>query len=131
LDVERQRASWLSGSGYAGRTPALAYDHALILGDALERVRAKLEYTTIATQLIEEPFSLSDLRHVYLAVWGDAPDLANFRRKVLSTPAFVVPAKRAVRAAGDAGGRPPTLYRRGAGQWVTPPIGRSAMTQDR
>ncbi len=124
LDVERQRALWLSGSAYAGRAPALAYDHALILGDALERVRAKLEYTTMAAQLIEEPFSLTDLRHVYLAVWGHAPDLANFRRKVLGTPGYVVPAKRAVRAPTDAGGRPPTLYRRGTGQWVTPPIAR-------
>jgi 8-oxo-dGTP diphosphatase len=124
LDLERQRASWKSGSAYAGRAPALAFDHAVILGDALERVRAKLEYTTIAARLVTEPFSLADLRQVYLAVWGDAPDLANFRRKVLSTPGFVVPAKRAARAPNEAGGRPPTLYRRGAGQWITPPMAR-------
>jgi len=47
-------------------------------------------------------------------VWGTAPDLGNFRRKVLSTDGFVVEAQRSPQAAaGQAGGRPPLLYRRG------------------
>lgn len=126
LDLPGQRAAWTGRTDYAGGAPALAYDHAVILSDALERVRDKLEYTTLAAQFVQEPFSLSALRKVYQAVWGTAPDLGNFRRKVLSTEGFVVPVERAGHPASDAGGRPPLLYRRGAAQWLYPPMLRTA-----
>jgi 8-oxo-dGTP diphosphatase len=102
--------------------PALAFDHALILTDALERVRSKLEYTTLAAGFAGEPFTLADLRRVYAAVWGKAPDLANFRRKVLATGGFVIEAERSPAAAGPAGGRPPLLYRRGPATYIHPPM---------
>jgi 8-oxo-dGTP diphosphatase len=104
-------------------TPPLAFDHAQILTDAVERVRSKLEYTTLAASFVDEPFTLADLRRVYAAVWGTAPDLGNFRRKVLGTPGFVTEARRSpVPAAGPAGGRPPLLYRRGDADVLHPPM---------
>lgn len=104
----------------------LAFDHASILADALERVRSKLEYTTLAAGFVPEPFTLADLRRVYTAVWGQAPEPANFRRKVLSTPGFVVEAQRSgSAAAGQAGGRPPLLYRRGTAALLHPPMLRT------
>jgi 8-oxo-dGTP diphosphatase len=101
----------------------LAFDHSQILADALDRVRAKLEYTTLATGFVEEPFTLADLRRVYAVVWGKAPDLGNFRRKVLGTDGFVVEWRRSdTSAAGPAGGRPPLLYRRGDATILQPPM---------
>lgn len=69
----------------------LAFDHRQILTDAVERARAKLENTSVATTFVEEPFTLTDLRRVYEAMWGQPLHPANFRRKVLSAPGFVTP----------------------------------------
>jgi 8-oxo-dGTP diphosphatase len=62
-----------------------------ILADGVERARAKLEYTSLATSFVDEPFTIADLRRVYEAVWGEPLHAANFRRKVVATPGFVVP----------------------------------------
>jgi 8-oxo-dGTP diphosphatase len=68
----------------------LAFDHDRILADAVERARAKLEYTSLATALLDQPFTIAELRRVYEAVWGVELHAANFRRKVLATPGLVL-----------------------------------------
>ncbi len=104
--------------------PALAFDHAQILTDARERIRAKLEYTTLAMEFVAEPFTLPELRRVYAAVWGAPPDLGNFRRKVLGTDGFVVPTD-AQGATTESGGRKALLYRRGSATDISPPMLRT------
>ncbi len=98
------------GDTVAPDRPELAFDHLHIIGDAVERARAKLEYTSLATAFVEEPFTLSDLRRVYEIVWGVDLDYGNFRRKVLSTEGFVIPTGE-VALTGRASAE---LYHRGA-----------------
>lgn len=112
-----------------GEAPVLAFDHRQILLDARERVRAKLEYTTLATEFVAEPFTLPELRRVYAAVWGTPPDLGNFRRKVLGTEGFVLPTDSPGRTSG-AGGRRALLYRRGPATLIQPPMTRSVVAEE-
>jgi 8-oxo-dGTP diphosphatase len=102
-----------------GDAPRFAYDHGRIVPDALERARSKLEYTSLATAFVAEPFTLGELRRVYEAVWGVDLDAANFRRKVVSTPGFVVEAEGLARP-GPGGGRPAKRYRRGTASRLHP-----------
>ena len=65
--------------------PPLAFDHAAILAYTMQRLRGKLEYTTIGYQLLAPEFTLSDLQEVYEAILSRPLDKRNFRKKVLST----------------------------------------------
>ena len=89
-----------------------------MIADGIERARAKLEYTTLATAFLDEPFTLGDLRRVYEAVWAESLHEGNFRRKVLSTPGFVEPTGQSARTDG----RPAALYRRGGALRLHPAI---------
>jgi 8-oxo-dGTP diphosphatase len=62
--------------------PSLAFDHKQILGYAIERLRNKLEYTTVGFQLLPKRFTLSELQSVYEAILGRRLDKRNFRRKI-------------------------------------------------
>jgi 8-oxo-dGTP diphosphatase len=62
--------------------PSLAFDHKQILGYAMERLRNKLEYTTVGFQLLPKRFTLSELQSVYEAILGRRLDKRNFRRKI-------------------------------------------------
>jgi 8-oxo-dGTP diphosphatase len=69
----------------AYQLPSLAFDHDRILNYMWERLRAKLEYTTIGFQLLPEAFTLSELQEVYEAILNRRLDKRNFRKKVLAT----------------------------------------------
>ena len=99
----------------------LAFDHHRILGDAVERARAKLEYSPLATAFCADEFTISELRGIYEAVWGVPLDPRNFHRKVTKTDGFVVPTGETTTRDG---GRPAQLFRRGTAQTLYPPLTR-------
>ncbi len=99
----------------------LAFDHGAILRDGVERARAKLEYTSLATAFCQPEFTVSELRRVYEAVWGVPLDPRNFHRKVTSTPGLL---ENTGHTLIDGPGRPATLYRRGRTTALIPPITR-------
>lgn len=71
----------------------MAFNHREILLDGLERVRAKLEYSPIATNFIDSPtVTISELRSIYEIVWGVELNTSNFRRKALSVKGWLEPA---------------------------------------
>lgn len=118
-------AGWLPVSRFLGRGRRLplAFDHAVILGDALERLGAELETSDLALAFVPPRFTLAQLRGVYEAVWGVPLDPANFRRKVLGSPGFVVPTGEWA-TSGPEGGKPAQRYRRGRGGRLDPPLRR-------
>src|SRR5712691_9010622 len=65
--------------------PPLAFDHSKILQYALERLRGKLGYTTIAFSLLPEQFTLRELQRVYEIILHRKLDKRNFRKKILAT----------------------------------------------
>jgi 8-oxo-dGTP diphosphatase len=99
----------------------LAFDHGEILEDGLERARAKLEYSPLATAFCAREFTVAELRRVYEVVWGLELDPRNFHRKVTGSPGFLVPTGRSTTRNG---GRPAQLYRRGGATVLNPPITR-------
>src|SRR5690606_17686223 len=92
----------------AASNAGLAFDHARILADGVERARAKLEYSALATAFCPPEFTVADLRRVYEAVWGVRLDPRNFSRKATSTAGFL---EETGRTTSGGTGRPATLYR--------------------
>lgn len=61
----------------------LAFDHNTILGAAIERLRSKVEYTSLPAFLLPEPFTLPQLQRVYEVVLGRPLDKSAFRKRML------------------------------------------------
>jgi 8-oxo-dGTP diphosphatase len=89
--ISSDRAELAAGSDAASaawypvaKLPKLAFDHPNILDVALNRLRGKLEYTTVGFELLPKKFTLSDLQQMYEVILNKSLDKRNFRRKVLA-----------------------------------------------
>ena len=84
----------------------LAFDHVEILSAAIERLRNKVEYTSLPAFLLPEEFTLSDLQHVYEIVLDRPLNKSAFRTRVRDADLIVeVPRQR------SGPNRPAQLYR--------------------
>lgn len=115
-------ARWVPADEATAGELRLAFNHRQILLDGLERARAKLEYTPLASAFCPAEFTVAELRHVYEIVWGTELDPRNFHRKVTKTPGFIEPT--ATTTTRD-GGRPAQLFRRGSVDLLYPPLLRA------
>ncbi len=62
----------------------LAFDHADILKVAVDRLRGKVEYTSLPAFLLPEPFTLPQLQRTYEIVLGRLVDKSGFRTRMLA-----------------------------------------------
>ena len=87
--------------------PTLAFDHLEIVQLALQRLRYKLEYTSLGFELLPDRFTLTELQRAYEIVLSETLDKRNFRRKILSAE-IIEPTGETLRG-GE--GRPAKLFR--------------------
>lgn len=64
--------------------PSLPFEHNRIIGTAVYRVRGKGGYSTIPARLLNENFTLTEMREVYEAVLGVKLNVNSFNRKVIA-----------------------------------------------
>jgi 8-oxo-dGTP diphosphatase len=62
----------------------LAFDHAQILRTGVERLRSKVEYTSLPAYLLPEPFTLPQLQRTYEIVLGRPVDKSGFRTRMMA-----------------------------------------------
>lgn len=65
------------------KVPHLAFDHDVILRDALARLRERIHFHPIGYELLPEKFTLKQLQSLYEAVLGIRFDRRNFAKKML------------------------------------------------
>jgi 8-oxo-dGTP diphosphatase len=86
--------------------PPVAFDHADVIDDGVERLRGKLWYSNIAVGLLPELFTMPQARRLYEAISGVRYEASNFRRE-LERSALVRATGQVVRGGR---GRPAMLY---------------------
>jgi 8-oxo-dGTP diphosphatase len=100
-----QDVAWFPVAGN-GVDERLAFDHARLLAAALERLRAKVEYTSLPVFLMPDTFTLAELQSTYEAILGRVLDKSAFRTRMLAAD-FIEPTGE-MRIGAN---RPAALYR--------------------
>ncbi|MGY3451789.1 NUDIX hydrolase [Bradyrhizobium sp. USDA 4353] len=76
-------AQWFPLQGAAVK-PKLAFDHAEIMQAAVQRLRNKVEYTSLPAYLMPEEFTLPELQRTYEIVLDRPLEKSAFRTRMLS-----------------------------------------------
>lgn len=62
--------------------PDMAFDHKTILSDLLSRLKQEVNYLSIAFNLVDKNFTLTELQYAYQSIIGKDLITSNFRRTV-------------------------------------------------
>jgi 8-oxo-dGTP diphosphatase len=81
----REEESWRPAWYAVDELPPLAFDNNRVIEQAMERIRAKLDYTNIAYGLLPAEFTVRELQTTYEAILGAPLDRRNFRKRMIST----------------------------------------------
>jgi 8-oxo-dGTP diphosphatase len=84
VEWEGQRGGPVDAVGPDGAELRLAFDHAHILGEAVKRLRGKLDYAPVGFELLPEQFTLFQLQNIHEAVLGRELNKDSFRRRMLA-----------------------------------------------
>ena len=68
----------------AFKNDRMAFDHLSLLKAAIDRLRSKVEYTSLPAYLLQAPFTLPQLQHVYEVILDRSLDKSSFRTRTLS-----------------------------------------------
>jgi 8-oxo-dGTP diphosphatase len=102
-----QRKAWRPAWSPVEDSPDLAFRNNEVVDYALQRLRAKLDYSNVAYSLLPSEFSLSRLQATYEAISAKPLDKRNFRKRILSLD-IIEPTGR---VASEGRHRPAQLYR--------------------
>lgn len=99
-----QDAQWfdIQDNGVACK---LAFDHALLLAEAVQRLRNKVEYTSLPAFLMPKLFTLKELQNAYEAILDRPLDKSAFRTRMLAADLL-----EATKHYKEAANRPAQLY---------------------
>ena len=65
------------------KTGKLGYDHDKILTQAIERLKTRVEYTTLIQKMLPTKFTLTEMEEAYRVLLNKNIDKRNFRKKIL------------------------------------------------
>lgn len=106
VDISRTKtegAEWFDVEDIYGMK--LAFDHNMIIDEALKRLRGKINYTDIVFYMMPQEFTISELQEVYEIILGKKLLAAAFRRTIAEK------LEETGKMTSNAGHRPSKIYR--------------------
>lgn len=81
-DASSEEIAWVSVEAVT-KQYKLAFDHQDILEASYQRLRNKVEYTSLPVNLLPDQFTLTELQKTYEIILGNAVEKKAFRRRIL------------------------------------------------
>ncbi|WP_152558949.1 NUDIX hydrolase [Endozoicomonas numazuensis] len=100
-----QNTRWISMTDESTDLP-LAYDHSKLVCKALDRLKSKIQYSSLPVYLLPEEFTLSDIQTVFSAVLDKTPPMRSIRNRFLKEDLLIDTGKQR-----RGSNRPAVLYK--------------------